>query len=213
VSSQGAVRNPIFARVFVRLSRNESEEQRRYRQELLAGLSGRVVDLGAGEGANFHRFPASVTEVIAVEPEPYLRARAEEKAASASAPVTVVDGLADDLPVEDGWADAVISALVLCTVPHQAAALAEVRRVLRPGGELRFYEHVVADTPGFARFQRVLDRSGVWRTIGGGCHTARDTASAIEAAGFTMERCRRMSVKPSPLVLPVAPHVLGVARR
>jgi ubiquinone/menaquinone biosynthesis C-methylase UbiE len=212
VSSQGSVRNPIFARVFVRLSRNETEEQRQYRRELLDGLSGRVVDLGAGDGANFDRFPESVTEVIAVEPEPYLRARAEERAASASVPVRVVDGVADDLPIEDGWADAVVSALVLCSVPDQATALAELRRVLRPGGELRFYEHVVADTPGFARFQRVLDRSGVWRTIGGGCHTARDTAGAIEAAGFTIERCRRLSVKPCPLVLPVAPHVLGVAR-
>jgi ubiquinone/menaquinone biosynthesis C-methylase UbiE len=213
VSSQDAVRNPIFARFFVRLSRNMPEEHLEYRRELLRGLSGRVVDVGAGDGANFEHFPDSVTEVIAVEPEPYMRARAQENAAKVAVPIAVVDGLADALPVADGWADAVVTALVLCSVPDQAAALTEARRVLRPGGELRFFEHVLADTPRLARFQRLLDRSHVWPFFAGGCHTARDTGGAIEAAGFTLESCRRVSVKPCALAVPVAPHLLGVARR
>jgi ubiquinone/menaquinone biosynthesis C-methylase UbiE len=213
VSSQGSVRNPVFARFFVRMSRRAPDEHLEYRRELLRGLSGRVLDVGAGDGANFEHFPDSVIEVIAVEPEPYMRARAQENAAMAAVPVTVVDGVADDLPVEDGWADAVVTALVLCSVPDQAAALAEVRRVLKPGGELRFFEHVVADTPKLARAQRLLDRSGVWPFFAGGCHTSRDTGAAIEAAGLTLESCRRLSVKPCPLAVPVAPHLLGVARR
>lgn len=213
MASNGAVRNPVFARLFVRLRRNEPAEQVEYRRELLRGLSGRVVDVGAGDGANFEHFPDSVTEVVAVEPEPYMRARAEENAAKASVPITVVDGLADGLPLDDGWADAAVTALVLCSVPDQAAALREVHRVLKPGGELRFFEHVVANTPKLARVQRLLDRSRLWPFFAGGCHTARDTGGAIEAAGFTLESCRRLSVKPCPLAVPVAPHLLGVARR
>ena len=209
MSSQRSVRNPVFARFFVRLRQNEPEEHLEYRRELLRGLAGRVVDVGAGDGANFEHFPHSVTEVIAVEPEPYMRARAEENATRAAVPVTVVDGLADELPIEEGWADAVVTALVLCSVPDQAAALGEVRRVLKPGGELRFFEHVVSDTPKLARFQRLLDSSRVWPFFAGGCHTARDTGAAIETAGLTLEGCRRLSVKP----WPVAPHLLGVARR
>ena len=210
MSSQGAVRNPFFARLFVRLPKEQQDE---HRSEMLRGVSGRVVDIGAGDGANFGFFPSSVTEVIAVEPEPYLRAHAEENAAKAPVPVTVVDGLADALPVEDGWADAAVVSHVLCSVPDQPAALREAHRILRPGGELRFYEHVIADTPGLARLQRVVDRSHVWSFLFGGCHTARDTGAAIEGVGFTLESCRRVSVRPCPLAAPVSPHLVGVARR
>jgi len=209
VSSNRAVRNPTFARFFVWMPKEKLVE---YRVEMLRGLSGRVVDIGAGDGANFDHFPDSVAEVVAVEPEPYLRAHAQQKATKAAVPITVVDGLADSLPVEDGWADAVVTALVLCTVPDQAAALGEARRVLRPGGELRFFEHVVADTPKLARFQRLIDRTRIWPFFGGGCHAARDTGAAIEAAGFTLENYRRVSVIPCPLTAPVSPHLLGVAR-
>jgi ubiquinone/menaquinone biosynthesis C-methylase UbiE len=210
VSSQGAVRNPFFARLLVRLPKEQDDE---YRHEMLRGASGRLVDVGAGDGANFDFFHESVTEVIAVEPEPYLRARAEEKAARASVPVSVVDGLADALPVEDGWADLVAVSLVLCSVPDQAAALREAHRALMPGGELRFFEHVIADTPKLARLQRLVDRSRVWSFLFGGCHTARDTGAAIEAAGFTLESYRRVSVRPCPLAAPVSPHLVGAARK
>jgi SAM-dependent methyltransferase len=211
--SDGAVRNPLFARMLVRLRKREPPEQVEYRRDLLKGLSGRVVDVGAGDGANFPHFPPSVTEVIAVEPEPYLRERAQANAGSAPVPVTVVDSLAERLPLDDESVDAAVVALVLCTVPDQAAALAELRRVVRPGGQLRFFEHVIAGDPKLARVQRVVDRTGFWPFVAGGCHPARDTVGAITAAGFQIEACRRLSVKPCALAIPVAPHVLGSARR
>jgi len=207
------VRNPLFARVLVRMRRSEPPEQVEHRRELLAGLQGRVLDVGAGDGANFRLFPPTVTQVVAIEPEPYLRERAGENAARATVPVEVVEGLADRLPLDDTSVDAAVTALVLCSVRDQGAALAELHRVLRPGGELRFYEHVVAEERGLRALQRAVDRSGLWPRIAGGCHATRDAVAAIEAAGFAIERCRRLSVKPCPIALPVSPHVLGVARR
>jgi SAM-dependent methyltransferase len=94
-------------------------------------------------------------------------------------------------------------------VPDQAAALAEIARVLRPGGELRFYEHVVAHGARQAAVQRKLDAWRIWPTLVGGCHVARDTGAAIAAAGFTIERCRRLRFPDNALGLP---HLIGVAR-
>jgi SAM-dependent methyltransferase len=207
-----AVHHPIFARLWSLMSRHEPAEIRRHRDELLAGLSGRVIELGAGVGSNFAHYPATVTEVVAVEPEPYLRERARAAAARAAARIEVVDGDADHLPAEDGSFDAAVACLVLCTVPDQARALAELRRVLRRGGELRFYEHVRSDRPVLALSPRAVDRV-FWPRAFGGCHTARDTPSAIEAAGFEVEDQRRMWVNPLPIAFPVAPHAIGRARR
>ena len=117
-----------------------------------------------------------------------------------------------DLPASDGSFDAAVACLVLCTVPDQAHALAELRRVLRRGGELRFYEHVRSDRPALALSQRALDQV-FWPRAFGGCHTARDTPSAIEAAGFEVEDQRRMWVNPVPIAFPVAPHAIGRAHR
>lgn len=211
--SPDRVRNPVFARLLVAMRRHEPPEEVEHRRELLAGVAGRVVDLGAGDGANFAHFPAGVTEVLAVEPEPYLRERARRNAARAPVPVRVIDALADRLPLDDGSVDAAVACLVLCSVPDQAAALRELHRVIRPGGRLYFYEHVIAERRGLARVQRLLERSGVWPFFAGGCHPARDTVAAIGAAGFDIERCRGLTFKPCPILLPVAPHVLGVACR
>ena len=184
-----------------------------HRRELLEGLSGHVLDLGAGDGPNFQHVPRSVSHFIAVEPEPFLRAEAIERARWRRAPIDVVDALAEDLPLEDGSIDAAVVALVLCSVPDQHAALRELHRVVRPGGELRFYEHVASRKPGLLRCQRFLERSGIWPALAGGCHPARDTGAAIQAAGFEIERLRHVDVKPFPGAFPVAPHILGVARR
>ncbi|WFE49366.1 methyltransferase domain-containing protein [Micromonospora sp. WMMD1155] len=186
------VSHPVFARVYERLSvAMDRAGTAAYRRDLVAGLSGRVIEIGAGNGLIFPHYPPAVTEVVAVEPERRLRAAAERAASTAPVPVTVVDGLADRLPGGDGEFDAAVFALVLCTVPDQATALAEVRRVLRPGGELRFFEHVAAEKPsGLHRTQRLLDAT-VWPRLFAGCHTGRDTLAAITTAGFVVEEVRR----------------------
>ncbi len=206
------VRHPLFARMYARLADQfEDKGAAELRDEALAGLAGRVVEVGAGTGINFGHYPVTVTEVVAVEPEPYLREIASRAAQTAPLPVTVIDGVADRLPLDDASCDAGVASLVLCSVPDQAVALGELRRVIRPGGELRFFEHVLAETTGLARFQRGIDV--VWPWVSGGCHADRDTLAAIRGAGFDVEKARRFTFRPSLLVTPTMPHVVGVARR
>ena len=177
------IENPLFARFFHRFcGRDRGKGEQDLRKEMLAGATGRVVEVGAGNGINFAHYPSTVTEVIAVEPEPYLRSQAEKAAGAAPVPVRVVTGVADALELEGGSADAVVACGVLCSVPDQSAALEEFRRVLRPGGELRFYEHVRSRRPGFARWQQRVDP--LWTRMFGGCHADRDTLGEIERAGF-----------------------------
>lgn len=202
-------RHPMFARFYARLSQDtERRGAAEHRRRLLAGLRGSVVEIGAGNGMNFRHYPPSVKEVLAVEPEPYLRRLAEKAAAEAPVPVRVVDGVGERLPAADASFDAAVMSLVLCTIDQQPA-LSEALRVLRPGGELRFYEHVVSSRPFPARVQRLLDAT-VWPRLAGGCHLARDTGPALEAAGFSIERCERFDFKPSAMG-PSIPHILGSA--
>jgi ubiquinone/menaquinone biosynthesis C-methylase UbiE len=206
-----AHRHPIFARVYPRIARTaERSGAAAHRRALLAGLTGRVVEVGAGHGLNFAYYPAGVAEVLAVEPEPHLRLLAEAAAGEAPPPVSVVDGTAEALPAADQSQDAAVVSLVLCSVADAEVALREIRRVLRPGGELRFYEHVVSRRPGVARVQRALDAT-IYPSLAGGCHCARDTDAAIRCAGFRVEREERIAFKPSPLA-PAIPHIVGVAR-
>jgi ubiquinone/menaquinone biosynthesis C-methylase UbiE len=183
-----------------------------HRLRLLDGLSGSVVELGCGSGLNFAHYPASVTEVIGVEPEPTLRAAAEKEATKAPVAVRVVPGTADDLPLADSSVDAAVASLVLCSVPDQQRALVELRRVLRPGGELRFYEHVIANRQPKRALLQLGDASRLWPAVAGGCHAARDTTTAIEKAGFDIESIDRFGFRATRL-LPMLPHILGTARR
>jgi ubiquinone/menaquinone biosynthesis C-methylase UbiE len=205
----GTVRRPVFARLYPRMSRAMDEGGLvEHRRQLLAGLGGEVLEVGAGSGGNFPHYPSTVCRVLAVEPEPRLR----EIAARAYAPVDVevVDGLADRLPVADHSMDAAVFCLVLCSVSDPATALAEARRVLRPGGQLRVLEHVRADGhPGWSRAQRLLDAT-VWPALAGGCHAGRDTAAAIERAGFTVERLDRFLFPQART--PFSFHILAAAR-
>jgi ubiquinone/menaquinone biosynthesis C-methylase UbiE len=205
------LRHPLFARFFDRLSRVMEKEVGRWREQLLAGLSGRVVEVGAGNGINFSHYPGTVEEVIAVEPEPYLRAKAEAAAQTASVPVSVRPGVADALELEDASVDAAVASLVLCSVPDQGSALAELRRVIKPGGELRFLEHVRSSAPRKARFQSNADRSGIWPLVAGGCHCSRDTVGAIRVAGFDIVQTEDLDLGPSWVI--TNPHVLGNAVR
>lgn len=205
------MKNPLFARYFERCgARLEEHGGREIRRELLAGLSGRVVEVGAGTGLNFPHYPVSVQEVVAVEPEPYLRGRAMRAAPAAPVPVTVSDGTAAELPATDAEFDAVVVSRVLCSVADVPAALAEFSRVLRPGGQLRFWEHVRSRDPAFARFQQAADL--VWPRLMGGCHVRRETLTAIGQV-FTVEACRGFRFPPSAVLSPPAPRILGTARK
>lgn len=205
-------RHPVFSRVFARLAAaGERYGLADVRGRLLADTAGRVIEVGAGSGANFAHYPLAVSQVLAVEPEPYLRGLAEQAAERAPVPVSVVYGVAEALPAGDGAFDTAVLTLVLCSVADQPRALREVHRVLRPGGRLVFWEHVRADGPPLTTVQEVLDRT-LWPFVGGGCHVGRDTAAAITAAGFTIERMERCRMPDTRIALPMAPHILGTAR-
>jgi len=207
-----SVHQPWFARVYTRLSKLAEERGgSEHRRRLLAGASGRVLELGAGAGANFAHYPSTVSEIIAIEPEPHLRELALRAAADAGRAVTVLEGHGSSLAFEDASFDGGVASLVLCTVPDQRLALAELFRVIRPGGTLRFYEHVRARSRGEARIQDLADAT-FWPRIAGGCHLGRDTGAAIATAGFEIESCDRFAFSPA-RCLPPAAHILGVARR
>jgi ubiquinone/menaquinone biosynthesis C-methylase UbiE len=202
-----------FARYLERREQRKPDPvARERRRRLLAGLSGRVIEVGCGDGRAFELYPATVTGVLAVEPDPIAREAAAERARSASVPIEVVDGTAESLPAEDGSMDAAVLVWVLCSVSDPAAALAEVRRVVRPGGELRFYEHVRSRNPLFRAAQHAVDRV-FWTRALGGCRTTRDTESAIRGAGFEVSELDRGFHSSSVLTITSAPYVVGVARR
>jgi ubiquinone/menaquinone biosynthesis C-methylase UbiE len=210
MSDLSAFQHPRFARMYEKIS---AESERRgtaeHRDRALAGLSGRVLEVGAGNGLNFRHYPSSVTEVVAVEPEDRLRALAEQAAASAPVRVTIVAGHGDALPFEEASFDAAVASLVLCSVPEPGHFLAELRRVLKPGGELRFFEHVRSSRPLLGAFQDVI--TPLWSVIGGGCHLNRDTGATIAAAGFEIDELDRFTYRPLKFVPPHA-HILGRAR-
>jgi ubiquinone/menaquinone biosynthesis C-methylase UbiE len=183
---------------------------RQHRRQLLAGLSGSVVEVGCGVGRNFEHYPATVASVLAVEPDDVSRAVAEERAASAPVPVRVVASTAESLPAADASADAAVVCWVLCTVPDPAAALREIRRVLKPVGELRVYEHVRSPHAVFFGFQRLADALGARRLYG--CESTRDTRASLEEAGFDTGSLVRLFHSSSLLTIPTAPHVFGAAR-
>ena len=207
------VHHPIFARIYQRLSASmEKMGVAEHRTRLLTGLVGRVVEVGAGNGLNFSHYPDTVTEVIAIEPEPYLRARAVVAAQNATAvKISVIDGDAEHLPLDDASVDYAVASLVLCSVPNQSAALTEIRRVLRPGGELRFYEHVRASDVRWARFQHLVDP--IWTRFAGGCRLTRNTLEAIQAAGFVVDECEQFLFQPRLVAKIAAPHILGRAHK
>lgn len=182
------------------------------RAELLSGLSGAVVEIGCGNGLNFAHYPTTVTRVLAVEPDPYLRGLAERAAAEAPVSIEVVDGVADQIPADDGTFDAAVASLMLCSVPDQPTALRELHRVLKPGGQLRFMEHVRSTSPGLARVQQTLDAT-IWPRIFGGCHVGRDTPTVIGESGFTVVEATRFAFPAGGLPQPNKPHIIGSATR
>lgn len=179
-----------------------------HRRRLVAGLRGSVIEIGAGEGSSFGLYPGTVTDVLAVEPNDYLRNLARRRAESAPVPVVLVAGVAEQIPAPDAGADAVVTSLVLCSVADQARVLAEIRRVLRPGGTLAYYEHVRSGNPVLAAAEDLL--TPAWQRMAGGCHPNRDTLDAITAAGFLVQDNERFGFGGHPLA-PRLAHILGHA--
>ncbi|HYD10289.1 MAG TPA: class I SAM-dependent methyltransferase [Acidimicrobiales bacterium] len=160
---------------------------RDWRAELLGGISGRVLEVGAGTGLNLpHYDGAAVTDLVLTEPDAAMRTKLDIKAVALGVKATVVDAGAERLPFDDESFDAVVSTLVLCSVRDQQAALAEIRRVLRPGGTLVFLEHVAAEHDAH-RLKRQRRLEPVWKRVLGNCHLTRRTEQAIRDAGFTFE--------------------------
>jgi ubiquinone/menaquinone biosynthesis C-methylase UbiE len=204
--------HPLFSRLHpVITSMREKRGDADNRAELVSGLSGRVIEIGSGIGANFRYYPGTVEKLVAVEPQPWLRQRAEEAAAEATISIEVVDGDAEALALPDGSFDAAVASLMLCSVDDQDAVIAELFRVVKPGGQLRFFEHVVSERPTFRRLQKVADAT-VYPHLIGGCHIGRDTKANIESAGFQVTACRRFPMRLN-LLTPTEPHLLGTALR
>ena len=200
--------HPFFARMWTVMSAHETPLLRRLRGENLAGLSGRVLEVGAGTGTNFAYYPDTVDEVVALEPETRLAPTAREAAAGVSVPVTVIESTIETMPAAEPF-DAVVCSLVLCSVDDPDAVLRQLNSVLKPGGELRYFEHV-ASAGWRGGLQRLADFT-VWPRIAGNCHTHRHTERAISNAGFTVETARHQSTFPSWVPLPVSEIALGRA--
>ena len=184
---------------------------RELRRRLLSGLRGRVVEIGCGDGRAFDLYPPEVEAVLAVEPDPVARAHAELRANDAAVPIDVVSGTADRLPAEDGAFDAAVLVWVLCSVPKPIEALHEIRRVLAPDGELRFYEHVRSDHRIFRALQRTVDAT-YWTRALGGCRTTRNTEAAIRAGDFEFTWLEHGFHSSSLFTITSAPYILGAAR-
>lgn len=167
----------------------------KWRAELVRELTGEVLEVGAGTGAMLTHYPLAISRLILAEPDRHMRRRLEAKCRRLVLPTfEVTDATLDRLPVPDASLDAVVSALVLCSVPSEHTALAEIFRVLRPGGRLYFLEHVAADrlSPRFA-WQRRLEPA--WRFCAGNCHLTRDTEHAIRVAGFHIDYITRDNMR------------------
>lgn len=207
-SAGATLHHPFFARLWTVMSSHETPLLRRLRAENLAGLSGRVLEVGAGTGTNFALYPGSVREVVALEPETMLAPKAREAAATAAVPVRVVESTIEAMPAGEPF-DAVVCSLVLCSVGEPEAVLRQLNSVLKPGGELRYFEHVAS--PGWRGALQKLADATVWPRIAGNCHTHRDTERAITAAGFTVDTARHQWTFPAWVPMPVSEVAVGRA--
>jgi SAM-dependent methyltransferase len=209
-STSDTVDHPFFARIWPAIAAHETEQMRELRRENLAGLSGRVLEVGAGTGTNFGLYPVSVAQVVAVEPEQRLVGLAREAAAGVVFAVEVTNRTVESFSADEPF-DAVVCSLVLCSVAEPESVLRQLFSLLRPGGELRYLEHVASGGIR-GRFQQLVDAT-IWPRLAGNCHTHRHTEQAIRAAGFDVDKTRTEQAFPAWVPLPASEFVLGQARR
>lgn len=200
-----------FASIYDRMMASaERSFMKPIREHVAGGASGGVLEIGAGTGANFAYYSGAASSIFAVEPDPFMLERAKKKAAQAGREIDLRQAPAEELPFEDGSFDTVVSTLVMCTVRDPQRALSEVRRVLKPSGRLRMYEHVRYDHAFGAFWQDLI--APAWRWFGAGCNPNRDVAAMVRAAGFEFEELEL--VKPVPPIPPMVftrPHIKGIA--
>jgi ubiquinone/menaquinone biosynthesis C-methylase UbiE len=202
----------LMATVYDRLlEQSEAACLRAWRRDLLAGVTGRVLEVGAGTGLNVPHYSANVTRLVLSEPEAHMRAKLQTRLTTAlPADVELSEATLDHLPMPDQSFDAVVSTLVLCSVPDLAQALGEIRRVLAPGGRLVFLEHVGAeDRPDRLKWQRRVEP--LWKALAGNCHLTRRTESAIKRAGFDIVQIERESIRKAMSL--TRPSIRGIAVR
>jgi ubiquinone/menaquinone biosynthesis C-methylase UbiE len=212
MSAAPTVSHPLCARLYAKqASGAEAKGLAEQRQSMLHGLAGSVVEIGAGNGLNFGHYSPAVTVVHAFEPDPYLRRVATEAAAETPRSIHVGGAAAEGLPLADASVDAAVASLVLCSVSDIEQAIGELHRVLRPGGELRFNEHVVSERRAWRVLQRTADAT-LWPIVSGGCHLGRDTRASLERGGFEILQVKRFGFRVSALDPPKS-HLLGIARR
>ncbi len=195
----------LFARWYARRARRaERGEIGQRRRRLVAQASGRVLDLGAGTGESFKHLPSDVSQVVAVEPDPWMLRHAQRRVTEAEVPVRLVRATSEALPFATGSFDTAVVALVLCTVDDLQATVTELRRVLRPGGKLLLMEHVRATDDALAQLQDLVARPWSWSNRG--CRPNRHTLEALGRGGFSLDELEWYGY-------PVLPHVQGVALR
>ncbi len=202
-----------FAATYDRFTRPaERTFMRPVRTEVAGGARGVVLEIGAGTGATFAHYTDLAERIVAIEPDPYMLRRAQAKLVTASRPIELRLAAAESLPFDDASFDSVVSILTLCSVRDLTQSLREIRRILRPGGQLRFYEHVRSSRwlNGFLQDVSLP----VWRWCAAGCHCNRRTAEAIASAGLEVrDLVHTTPVPPIPPMLLVRPHVKGIAVR
>lgn len=169
-----------------------------YRERVISAAEGRVLEIGMGSGLNLPFYRPQVQEILGLEPAPRLLAMSRRAAGQLSLPVTLIEGSAEAIPLDDRSIDTVVTTWTLCTIPEAVQALAEMRRVLRPNGQLLFVEHGLAPDRNVRRWQDWL--TPTWKRIGGGCHLNRPIRNLIETAGFGITQLETGYMKgPKPL--------------